>query len=1667
MNKIKRLFSLILSLALIIGCAQLPTNLIKAEEGETIVYVADADNGGSDETGDGSATAPYATINKAQADLTENGGKIIVTGTVDFDGGVEHDKMITIEGSVQTSGLNLIGTENAYVVNQYNNGKYSPMVLKGPTTLDNITVVNTDVSTVDILTNGNEFVVGSKFKSKIKRPYLGIGNNLDGSTKDEIVTVNANVGSGSGYSSCDLRIGHGDYYASQRTAGSLRLTVNAGAHVNIVCYQPILFKGNMDIIWNGGSFTENILKTASNAQTEGALQVILNNGMNSAKVDETAKTSLTAAAGKWFMYGDKSGGTLNTTKTAGLFEVNSDKVAQATNVATGEVYQAAPGAYLSVPAGEYTVTYVAVTEDNKNSGTVIRYVSETGNDENDGLTAETAYATFSKAIRALDALNADTRTLLVDGTVTYSGDIAATNRVTIQGADLDAAVQLGIPSHVTMNYDSIYNVAVPEGPLTFDNINIKTTSQTYQIISRGHELVFGNGCKFDVVNKYYLLGGTAKNTPIDSKLVLNTGIANSRYHGSQVHIGIFNIDYNEEDKLLGRTELVINGGAFRLLRVNPGIYTDDLNIVVNGGWFTTGNGLNQNVNLRAGSDASNPSVSDITAQGAIQIILNNGYVANSNDFSLNDVDAEGGNWLIYGDTSGGQLATTDTAGTFKVESTLYAKATLTTDSTKVYYGAPGGNIVMPEGTYNVTYVATPPGLYEVTVDGVSQGVYTEGSQFTLPSAPTKEDYEFVGWTDGTNTYPAETTVKVESDLNFLSAWKTDVAIAYVSTSGNDASGDGTEAKPYATIAKAQTVLDVIDAKERRVVLLDDTAVTAATHKNMIVVRGNTNAVKLTGELKDLSGPTTYENLFFKAIIYNNSNELIFGENISTSVGSNILNVGPVADNATVRDNIVINSAGSSLSSNDIMLRAGAFNSSKVTPGFDLTVNDGYFHQLFLQNDTIFNGTVNITINNAAVEAKGILSNGTVTFNENAAFQIINNNGKGNKLFGDVFANIDVPAGKWFIYDEFVENTTGSYIRPEYNRFYGCRLEMTDTVGTYKIVNGSSLDTVFASLTNLENPGIVYYSENGYISVPAGEWYVTYMEELPAFVSTGGEIYFNETVENFDFADVNSVYTEGKVIIGWKNGDSLAQNGATFQKGTRLTAVYADTADRYESFKIVDKTLRLDGEDGIRYTVKLNNSFFNALGGTEYGIIAIDSANVPYVTVGDIVIGGNYSGKSPAVIKADRKFLDYENSVGYTLCLTGITEENYDTDYMVRGYLKFTDLQGIERVIYTPFDQSSIRAITLEMLSSEDVPEKAKEHISTVYKTVIDNQRAELAAEYKNQLTTNAKDSYGFSVLDNGVKVMNFNIDAVDGANDEVITLSHVTDVHLNVLNERDFANARPEVISFYRNRYHLKDAQTAKATKNMMKAADALSEQVILTGDTLDALNYGSLDLMKRLMITPYPNAIHASGNHELWQDTGVGQISDTMTMDEKRAVYQEYMPHDSAYSTKLLKNKVLLIQIDNAVSWGEGSYSYSEEQYQALSRDLAMARENNYTVIIAQHLPLQFGVKTGDNKNNNQILEANAPNNLSGVKVDMSSNDAYIMTDPAGTMGTRTVATKTHRLITSYSDVIKGILVGHHHDAAVLDVIDIDTNEMTGIKQYMGGSAQGGKGIMFTFEIK
>ena len=79
-------------------------------------------------------------------------------------------------------------------------------------------------------------------------------------------------------------------------------------------------------------------------------------------------------------------------------------------------------------------------------------------------------------------------------------------------------------------------------------------------------------------------------------------------------------------------------------------------------------------------------------------------------------------------------------------------------------------------TYNTSGGTPTPTTYTVTYscDGGTgcpgTSTATAGSSITLASAPTKTNYNFDGWSDGTTTYQAEASYTVDSNVTFTAQW---------------------------------------------------------------------------------------------------------------------------------------------------------------------------------------------------------------------------------------------------------------------------------------------------------------------------------------------------------------------------------------------------------------------------------------------------------------------------------------------------------------------------------------------------------------------------------------------------------------------------------------------------------------------------------------------------------------------------------------------------------------------------------------------------------------------------------------------------------------------------------------------------------------------------------
>ena len=1613
----KKWLSMLLAAILILNIV-LPTNVFAETDAnslnEVTLYVSAS---GNDSTGDGSSAKPYKTISKAESvietDDAADLGRIVISGEVAFSASA-HTKMITITGDGQE------GTK----LNLGANSK--PTAIQGPTTFEAIDLAPVD-STYNsglIESGQHELIFGTGVQVLRFNGYFRVGSDLgqvgtqNGTGKTPTLTVGSLSHNNLAYSSNNIRVGSTGGGAWMDGA---MVTINGGTINEINIHRATQFSKDVNFVFNGGTvktLTTSIASIPGTYKFAKALQIVFNNGMRPTTFDKAKFDSIPDDGGKWYIYGDNTGGSLNTTDKSGIFLVNGTGVtAKATNLVTNEVYYADCGSYLRIPAGEYNVTYLPKADD-VIRGLAIRYVSATGDDTNDGLTKESAFKTVSKAEASLEevfvANEASEGLIFVSGSLNFTA-ATHTKMITITGDGNSSTVLNIAPANAEINI---------AGPTTFENITLTGSYNVNQgqLQTQQNELVIGKGVTFSgSYNSYFRVGannavsGNEQGTGNIPTLVFD-GVAHATT-SSNICIG------TGYGNWMNGANITINGGKVADINFHRATqFSKNVNIVINGGTIGT---------IQKQTHAS--FTGTYKFHKALQIVFNNGSINNVTTFnktSIEDFTAIGGKWYIYGDNTGGSLSVTETAGTFKVNGDKYGKATLTTDASKVYYCVPDGMLTLPAGEYNVTYLEEKPaGLVEVVLDDKSQGLFSNGATFELPVLE-KEGYTFLGWTDGSTIYEAGQEVTLTSDLVLTSSWYKESVIAYVSSAGND-SNTGDEENPFLTISHAISTLDAMNAKNRKIVMLTDMVYTDANHVNEIEITGKTDSVKLKINSKTaLGGPIVFKNFTTGTTFSPVSNgHKVSYENIKgggTSIDK--VYVGTINNNGGQKDEVEFTSFGTSGAS---MLRICGVEAA--TSDVNLILNSGKFHQVMFEGTNTFNGDVNITVNGGTFgSAIGYNFTSATTFNKN--FQLVINDGTGNINVNENLREIISNGRSWFMYDDVDESTAS--IRSDRKQYAGCSMEVTDTVGTFNIVNGSKLETVYAVATNLENPTLVYYSsvstadKAGTLTVPAGEWVVTYEIEKPDWYCTGSQIVFNNTVNNFDFADITTIEYEDKIIVGWMNGQELANNG-TFEAGTRLNAVYA-TNTKKANFYVSNTEIRLD-DGALRFKINMNLGLYDELNGyadddAEYGIIAIKAENVDYADCADIVIEGTYNGKTPAIIQAQNVYSMYDDEMTYTLCLTDIgeTADDFYTDYMIKGYIKFTDKNGIEKVVYTEFEQSSVKATVEKMLSDNTVSESIKDTLDKKYMTVINAKRNELATTY---VGTEIDFDDG---LANPFKVREITIDAENVADSDAFTIVQLSDLHINHLNNKDFIDNRQTVLSFYRNRNHGINGAFAKLAERALAYADAVADQVIVTGDTLDNMNEGAFDITKRLIWSRYPNIISTTGNHE-WTERSVGKVAEVLTKDEMQQRLQEDSTHDVLYSMKLM-NGVMLIQMDNASGNNGEGYGYEQSQIDSLTRDLAIAKENNYTVLLFQHVP----------------LKEDEPHDPSGV----NDNAKYYneIKTPTSTPTTNKTTTgycnaEMIELIKNNSDVIKAIFCGHEH-------FTVDTT-VGGIPQYLAASNQ------------
>lgn len=220
-------------------------------------------------------------------------------------------------------------------------------------------------------------------------------------------------------------------------------------------------------------------------------------------------------------------------------------------------------------------------------------------------------------------------------------------------------------------------------------------------------------------------------------------------------------------------------------------------------------------------------------------------------------------------------------------------------------------------------------------------------------------------------------------------------------------------------------------------------------------------------------------------------------------------------------------------------------------------------------------------------------------------------------------------------------------------------------------------------------------------------------------------------------------------------------------------------------------------------------------------------------------------------------------------------------------------------------------------------------------------------------------------------------------------------------------------------------------------------DYTVATGDLIEGLHTDLTQWMKN-SLSDNPNTMLLLGNHE-WNPTkGTPEA-----MADRYALLQEYWPNDVVYSSTVVKNKVMLIGLDNSQS------QFHAEQIPKLQADLKTARDKGYAVLLFYHIPLR--TENPEEKSVKALLPMDPKQihsyNFYSSQLRGKDNDA---------------TAQVYDIITNNADVIKGTFCGHLHEDIYTEIVaKTASGQDAVIPQHINHAGRYGAGHVLKITVK
>ena len=1210
------------------------------------------------------------------------------------------------------------------------------------------------------------------------------------------------------------------------------------------------------------------------------------------------------------------------------------------------------------------------------------------------------------------------------------------------------------------------------GPTEFKDVTIVSTKYNDSFIATlGNDLKVGSETKYSTIwadSASNWDGVVWSNPNIDAGMNIRAG---TRWHdttiegNAKITIGnIYDTDKKWTDLLLAN-----NIGTY--------VYKKDLNVTANNSQklkITLGNSgqgpttVNKNFNINADNAAAltlTAGAGNFTVNGAFQVILNKKTLYSGDASTFTNVKIDGDIYELTNTTDYSDLVSfTETAGTYKVK-TGY-QVTATEASGKAYVSS-GSILSLEKGQYTLTAEkGTVYSKYYVKRGGTGDG-RTEES----PAASVYDAIKTIN-ADGLTTGDTANVCIMQND-----DWNTNSGKAHNMTYWADEKNINSNSfSPV--MHKAKIVVQAYDPTKTTYLASDPYIA--------------------TGMPFFLCGPTEFKNITLVSTQYTSSTIDAFGNSYKfgrgtkfgglqyNSFGENDTWSGKVGEfsalkvrfggnwsDKTLTDDVNVVFENDFITQEDWgsnIILANSIGTYTFKKDFNFTVdNSNAYVVLNLGNSnqgaTNIEGNLNIVADSAYVLKLMSDNNEKSPVEVGGAIQVITNYGA--EYSGDIssFTNVTAEGGVWVL-----------NVKEKINK----AISLTDTAGTFKVTDG-----YIAIATDAD--GNKKLSENGVITLSQG----TYEIDIADHYTNDGETITVYDETSIDFTNEKHTDKENKVFVGWKKSDGqYAANGETFAKGEVITAIYVDvSADNY---KVEEAQIRTDGAPALRFVVKQDKATVSQIPNIiEQGIISLptDTALGRHIFLDTPIVlewqwdtddKNNFSpkttGETPQKIVAKNILEESETEKRYTACLTDISKDNYNTFYLARGYIKYTDYNGIENVVYTETAQNSLYKLAAEA--------KANGTVNKTYDSIVDYVENVWTPNYLNSISQNIQYLSGYNTtadknpnhriyrLANGTYIRDVTVNS--GMNVEKTEICFITDAHFNYINEYDISFNNFQALASYRGRLAFRDGSPISRMTEMMKYAGTF-KKTLIGGDIADYMSLGALNAVKSLITDKSVNnsVSMAYGNHETAENMQPDVIVETKyTMAERFDIVRKYWTNDGYFYSEVMKDSsgnpnTMLIVLDNS---GE---HYWASQIEPLKAAIAYAREKKIPVLLFEHVPINTC-----NPNDEKVYIKSgwiggdyfaSENTEVDVIFDYSTYPKWL-----GSEEEKTTSDEIYRIIRQSSDVIKGIFCGHEHANAYTELIaldndgnvlkDADGNTVV-IPQHTGYAAYGGGFMKITIQ--